>query len=146
MGQSISQKRPWLAALLAALVTGLGHAYLRRWRRAFGWLAVAFLTTALFVDPTVVDTVATGGGGLDELVATGPMLLVVGLSIVDAYLLARAQTVVSSVPNAASEESHTCPHCGNELDDDLEFCHWCTESLEGRNGDHREEPATDDRD
>jgi len=40
MQRSTSQKRPWLAALLGALVTGFGHLYLRRWRRAVGWLAV----------------------------------------------------------------------------------------------------------
>lgn len=44
MGTETSKRQPWLAFLLEALVTGLGHVYLRRWRRSAGWIlrAVGF--------------------------------------------------------------------------------------------------------
>ncbi|SEW31730.1 DUF7575 domain-containing protein [Natrinema salifodinae] len=129
MGQSISRKRPWLAALLAALVTGLGHLYLRRWRRAVGWLAVSFGVTVLFTEPAAVDAFVSGTWGLGTLLAVAPMFLVVGLSIVDAYLLAWAQNADARPSNTAGEDSIPCPHCGNDLDSELEFCHWCTKPV-----------------
>ncbi|RZV06624.1 zinc ribbon domain-containing protein [Natrinema hispanicum] len=129
MAQSTSQKRPWLAMLLAMLATGLGHLYLRRWRRALGWLAASFVVTALFVDPTALDAFVTGNSGLEEALVVAPLFLVIGLSTLDAYLLARSQRVPSAVDPAAAE-STSCPHCGKELDSDLEFCQWCTKPIE----------------
>lgn len=131
MGQSLSQKRPWLAAVLAALVTGLGHLYLRRWRRAVGWLVVSFGTTALFVDPAAFDAFIAGSWGLETLVAIAPMFVVISLSVVDAYLLARIQTDHSTTDSVQSTDADSiaCPHCGKDLDPDLEFCHWCTNSV-----------------
>jgi len=61
MQRSTSQKRPWLAALLGALVTGFGHLYLRRWRRAVGWLAVLFAVSYVFVEPAAIEALAAGG-------------------------------------------------------------------------------------
>ncbi|ELY92018.1 DUF7575 domain-containing protein [Natrinema altunense] len=129
MNRTTSQKRPWLAVLLAILATGLGHLYLRRWRRALGWLAASFVVTALFVDPTAADAFVTGNGGFADAVVVAPLFLVIGLSILDAYLLAHSQRVPSAVdPDTA--ESIPCPHCGKELDSDLEFCQWCTEPID----------------
>ncbi|QCS44875.1 zinc ribbon domain-containing protein [Natrinema versiforme] len=146
MGQPLSQKRPWLAALLAALATGLGHLYLRRWRRAVGWLAASFVTTALFVDPAAFDAFVAGSWGLETLVAIAPMFFVIGLSIVDAYLLARMQTdgAVADSVDGSDTDSVACPHCGNELDPDLEFCHWCTNPVEGIDRD-RPDAADEER-
>lgn len=141
MAQSISQKRPWLAALLAALVTGSGHLYLRRWRRALGWLVVSFGVSVLFVDPAAVDELATGSWNLGTLLAVAPMFIVVGLSVVDAYLLARLQNVdarPSDTSTASEDDSIPCPHCGSELDPDLEFCHWCTKPIENTDRDRVE--------
>ena len=129
MAQSTSQKRPWLAMLLAMLATGLGHLYLRRWRRALGWLAASFVVTTLFVDPTAIDAFVTGNGGLEEALVVAPLFLVIGLSILDAYLIARSQRVPSAADPAAAE-SISCPHCGKELDSALEFCQWCTKPIE----------------
>ncbi|OAQ52001.1 hypothetical protein HTG_13550 [Natrinema mahii] len=140
MPKSISQKRPWLAALLAALATGLGHLYLRRLRRALGWIVVSFAVSAAFVDPAAIDELLAGNGTPGTLLAVAPMLLVVGLSTVDAYLLASTQR--TSTPASTPSETATtdCPHCGNELDPDLEFCHWCTRAVENAG----REPTTDD--
>ncbi|QCC57993.1 zinc ribbon domain-containing protein [Natrinema thermotolerans] len=130
MPKSISQKRPWLAALLAALATGLGHLYLRRLRRALGWIVVSFGVSAAFVDPAAIDTLLAGNGTTETLLAVAPMLLVVGLSTVDAYLLAYTQQTRTTPSPSSETETTDCPHCGNELDPDLEFCHWCTRAVE----------------
>ncbi|WP_121823105.1 zinc ribbon domain-containing protein [Halostella salina] len=127
MSRPISDKRPWLAALLAAFVTGLGHLYLRRWRRALGWLLVLFAVTVLFVDPATVNAFATGGS-VDPL-AIAPIYVVGAVSVIDAYLLARAGNFVARItPNGDGEFTH-CPNCGKELDGDLDFCQWCSTDL-----------------
>lgn len=126
MGRT-SQKRPWLAALLAALATGLGHLYLRRWRRAFGWLAVLFGATALFVDPATLEALANRNG-VDTL-SILPILVVGSLSVVDAYVLAHAQNAVARLTVTSDGQLTHCPNCGKELDSDLEFCQWCTADL-----------------
>ncbi|OLZ41615.1 hypothetical protein A6E15_11750 [Natrinema saccharevitans] len=140
MPKSISQKRPWLAALLAALATGLGHLYLRRLRRALGWIVVSFGASVAFVDPAAVDALLAGNGTPETLLAVAPMLLVVGLSTVDAYLLAYTQGTSTSTSTPSETVTTDCPHCGHELDPDLEFCHWCTRAVE--NADR--ESTTDD--
>ncbi|WP_277553618.1 zinc ribbon domain-containing protein [Halobaculum limi] len=81
-------KRPWLAALLALVVTGLGHAYLRRWLRGFGWFAATFAAIVLLVPPEVVEAINTGGTIANPVDALPPVFVVVA-SAVDAYLLAR---------------------------------------------------------
>lgn len=127
MRQSMSRKRPWLAALLGAVATGLGHLYLRRWRRAVGWLAVLFGVTALFVEPEALNAMATGEA-FDPL-AVAPTLVVGLLSVLDAYVLARAQNEVARRTATPDEELVHCPNCGKEVDPDLDFCQWCTEEL-----------------
>ncbi|WP_339106066.1 zinc ribbon domain-containing protein [Haloterrigena salinisoli] len=140
MGRSISQKRPWIAALLAVFLTGFGHLYLRRWRRALGWLAASFVVSALLVDSAAVEELMAGSGSPETMLAVSPMLCVVGLSAIDAYLLARAQNATDRSPTgdtstAVSAESTdgdtiACPHCGSDLDPELEFCHWCTKAVD----------------
>ncbi|WP_293028551.1 zinc ribbon domain-containing protein [Natronococcus sp.] len=150
MSQSTSRKRPWLAALLAVLVTGLGHLYLWRLRRAVGWLAASVLVTFLLVDQAAFETLAGGNLGTDALLAVWPMYAVVALSVVDAYLIARTPATEgestassadgeSTVPST-DDDAPSCPHCGKELDPDLEFCHWCTTPLDEDDG---EEATTD---
>lgn len=134
------QKHPLVAVALAMLLTGLGHLYLRRWSRALGWVLLAYGST-LFVDemPTWNQMLA---GNFDPL-ALWPVLCVGFLSIVDAYVLARAQNRASQAAAAAQAPSSAdgrtdartvrCPNCGRELDSDLDsdldFCHWCSAEL-----------------
>lgn len=127
MSHSLSRKRPWLAALLAALGTGLGHLYLRRWRRALGWLTVLVGVGVLFVDPTVLEALANGT--TVDLLSRLPLLIVGCLSIVDAYLLAHAQNQVVRSTDTQTRERPHCPNCRKELDSDLEFCHWCATEI-----------------
>jgi hypothetical protein len=81
-----SRRRPWLAVLLALLVSGLGHAYLRRWGRAFVWY-VAVTATLVFVVP---DAAVEGlvAGDPPPVVDVAPALVVVAASVIDAYVLA----------------------------------------------------------
>ncbi|MFU8868916.1 zinc ribbon domain-containing protein [Natronococcus sp.] len=153
MSQSTSRKRPWLAALLAALVTGLGHLYLWRLRRALGWLAASVLVTFLLVDQAAFETLAGGNLGTDAVLAVWPMYAVVALSVVDAYLIARRPATdgesstdgESTVPSADEDDAPACPHCGKDLDPDLEFCHWCTTPLEaGEDGEESTDAAPND--
>lgn len=134
MQESTSRKRPWLAALLSVLATGLGHVYLRRWRRAAGWLLLAYGVSVLLVDPAAVEALVNGS--FVDPVALAPVLVVGGASVVDAYVLARTQNADARARATAVAEGTlaTCPHCGNELDPDLEFCHWCTTELDRRDG------------
>ena len=157
MERTTSQKRPWLAALLGAFATGLGHLYLRRWRRAVGWFAVLFAVSYLLVDPAAIEALATGEP-IDPL-SVAPTLIVGGVSVVDAYVLARAQNALARTTEAAGsgtgdaagatgaaagkaadpsgETTESCPNCGKEVDPGLDFCHWCTADLSGAEGSDR---------
>lgn len=163
-GSSGGGPRPWLAALLGLVLTGLGHAYLRRWKRALGWLATAMVASVLFVSPETAQAVVEGSQGAANPVDLLPVLVVSLLSVVDAYALARSErrgradaaageagpagaSAAASAPPTGEEEgdrparppsgSQTdCVHCGRELDADVDFCPWCG----------AEEPRTPDED
>lgn len=124
MDRSTSRKRPWLAALLGVFATGLGHLYLRRWRRAIAWFGILIGVTALFVDPAAVDSLSSGTDV--DLEAVAPVLVIGALSVVDAYLLARTHNAVARRSDTSEGQRADCPNCGKELDPTLEFCHWCT--------------------
>ena len=81
-----SRRRPWLAAVLALVVSGLGHAYLRRWARAFGWYVVITVTVVVLVPDAAIDQIFAGElPPLDEI---APVLLVIAASVIDAYVVA----------------------------------------------------------
>ena len=136
MGRSLSEKRPWIAALLVAFATGLGHLYLRRWRRAFGWVAALFVAAVLFSDPTPSNVVTPSGAS--DLRSALPILFVGVLSVLDAYVLARAQnasarrSVSIGRDDVSGRKRASCPNCGKDLDPELGFCHWCTTELNRR--------------
>ncbi|MBB6646493.1 zinc ribbon domain-containing protein [Halobellus ruber] len=145
-----SGKRPWLAALLGTLATGLGHIYLRRWKRGLGWFAVAVAMSALFVPPEAARALLSGSGG--DVATLAPLLAVAVASVADAYVLARmshreARDSDGERPSTASESGSgsavaaggvtgtgagatECPECGKELDPELDFCPWCTTRLD----------------
>lgn len=123
------RKRPLIAAALS-LYPGLGHAYLRRWLRALLWFglvvsAVAFVAPEAALDGSV--GVFEGAQMISENLSTVEefaLVSILGFSMLDAYLLAEhgERRDDDGVP--------TCPHCGQELDEDLDFCHWCTSRLD----------------
>ena len=127
------RRRPVVAAVLALAVTGLGHAYLRRWSRAIAWL-LAIATAAVVLMGTFVDSNVTNVWEL-PLTVLGPLAGLSVLSAIDAYRLAtRAGTPDASERGGAEGvpaegESVQCPNCGREVDPELDFCHWCTQPL-----------------
>jgi len=122
-----------LAAVLGATVgiAGVGHLYLRRWRRAVAWFTVVVGATAALL----VAFILPGMGGLSDPgavaaidpsslpnVVVWPVFALLLLSTLDAHRLATAGPVAGDEP--------ACPSCGKELDRDLGFCPWCTAELE----------------
>jgi hypothetical protein len=124
MGDS---RRPWLAALLS-VQPGLGHVYLHEWLRAASWLALWGATLVVAaqapVDGLELAEPVAYVAALANLpaAAAAALLVTTTFCMVDAYLLARRRT-------ASADAGPSCPACGGELDESLEFCHWCTERL-----------------
>ena len=120
------ERRPLVAAGLAVPLPGLGHAYARAWIRALLWVGL-FGTSLWFLFPGEL------GGTLsletlERVYSANPdLLLFVAavwlMNVVDAYL-------TTSRLNRRARQKQTCPHCGKNVDGDLEFCHWCTAPLD----------------
>jgi len=126
------QKHPWLAAALA-FIPGVGHAYLREWFRATLWFGLVVSTFTLLLSEAAVAPL-TGGVSPESLVAFTrlvpleawvALVAITLLSVADAFWMATRENVETAVVDGAS-----CPQCGMELDEDLEFCHWCTTRLD----------------
>ncbi len=127
MARNLTRKRPWLAVFLAALGTGFGHLYLRRWARAIGWVVVAVGAVVLLVPEAALEAFALGGefAWLD----IAPLVIVSAVSALDAYQLAVVNNYVVRTHERTAGAIQSCPECGRPLDDDLEFCHWCSVRL-----------------
>ena len=118
---------PAVAALLALLYPGMGHVYLRRWGRALLWFTLWFLAVTLTVPSSAFEGVGTVAGFVAAVESLALSRYAEGLgvtvgSVGDAYVLAS---------QGATTDGHTCPACGKELDEDLDFCHWCTQRVDG---------------
>ncbi|WP_327051294.1 zinc ribbon domain-containing protein [Halomicrococcus gelatinilyticus] len=134
-----TQKRPWLAAVFAFVYPGLGHVYLRKWLRALLWFGLTIATAFVFIPESTFQAVepgnlqaaaeATRNLGLDAVL---PILAVQAINIIDAYWTAiRGNRTVSVGPDVpVGSNGASCPHCGKELEEDLDFCHWCTTQLD----------------
>ena len=126
-------KRPWLAALLAFVYPGLGHVYLREWLRAVLWFGLVLSSTTLLIEESVMEPLSDGIS-VDTLLtvstnipteASVVLFVITVFSMVDAFYMATRGNVETEVV-----EGTKCPHCGKELEDDLDFCHWCTTELD----------------
>lgn len=114
---SSAAKRPWLAAVLTILVTGLGHVYLRRWIRAIAWIVLAILSVWIFVpEGAVMEATFTD---------IAPMAVVIVMSVLDAYMVAKDH---NRQLEAANRER--CPSCNRGIDEGLDFCWNCATELE----------------
>lgn len=129
-------------------VAGVGHAYLREWKRALLWFLLALFGGAALVVSAAGDTVPSSVFELPTTVVAG-IFFILFISVVDAYLVSLrtgetdAPVAIPSDPearegDAANDaslavdpqeedvEAITCPHCGKETDPELDFCTWCT--------------------
>jgi len=130
-------KSPVVAAVLAVLYPGLGHVYLRRWGRALMWFGLIITTVVVLVPdgamPTElsVDAILAAQAAVPTHVAALALVLSI-MSVVDAYWIAAQSARESQRVADAGKESETrsCPNCGKELDEDIDFCHWCTTRLD----------------
>ncbi|RLM70910.1 zinc ribbon domain-containing protein [Halorubrum sp. Atlit-8R] len=150
-----TRRRPWLAALLALVVSGLGHAYLRRWARGLGWYLAVAAAVFVFVPESAISGALAGDPPAVSEVA--PAAAVVVASVVDAYVVAvrhnrgserdRDRGRVTDSPDAVpgpdgasaevtggeseseSGETIRCPECGRETDPTFDFCQWCAEPV-----------------
>ncbi|ERH11662.1 MAG: hypothetical protein J07HB67_00670, partial [halophilic archaeon J07HB67] len=73
-------RRPATAGLLGLLVVGLGHLYLRRFRRGGAWMLIAVATGVLWIEETAVDALL---GGSADPAALAPLYLIVLVATAD---------------------------------------------------------------
>ncbi len=123
-------KRPWLAVLLAFLYPGLGHVYLREWLRALVWFFLVIMGSTLLIPTSAVPETLSIEAFVTAAEAIPPenglaLVAITVFSMADAYWVAKRRNQVTTV-----EEQSTCPHCGKDMDSDLEFCHWCTQRVD----------------
>jgi len=130
-----------LVALAGAMigVPGVGHAYLRRWKRSLLWLTVTLgagiLLLSYYVpDPSTLDPFDFGAIPMEVRLT---IFVITAVSVFDATVLAyldgQGSTSVTasdvSTADADAEGGVSCPHCGKTTDAELDFCTWCTEPL-----------------
>ncbi|MFA9415772.1 zinc ribbon domain-containing protein [Natrinema sp. HArc-T2] len=131
----------WLRAILAAglsvILPGAGHVLARDWLRA-AVFAGLFLAASAFLLP-IEQLAAAQPASYDEAIAqatamaedTDPMAQF-SLSFIALFAAIDATFRALGYPSGGDENADgtTCPHCGKDVDPDLEFCHWCTTRLE----------------
>ncbi|SDZ88876.1 hypothetical protein SAMN04488065_1024 [Haloplanus vescus] len=101
-------------------IAGVGHAYLRRWKRAVAWFSLVLGAGLVLV--TSFANPATATVSTLPLRVTVPVGVLLALNTVDAHRVARGMD---------TPEGESCPSCGRTLDSELEFCPWCAGSPEG---------------
>jgi hypothetical protein len=129
------------AATLAVICPGLGHAYLRSWVWSVAWFVLGAGTVGAVLGQAGIDPATFGSPfGLLEAVLSQTSFLsllllqvVVTVNVAHAYALGQLvdQATLSRSDGQPGEEAlRPCPACGEPLDEDLEFCHWCTYRLD----------------
>jgi len=111
-------------------VGGAGHAYLRRWRRAFAWfslvLGAGLVLITSFADPETATISSL------PLRVTAPLLVLLALNTLDAYRVAGRPAGERRASPSQEDPEHaaSCPSCGRTLDSELPFCPWCARPLD----------------
>lgn len=143
-------RRGLLAAVLGFLYPGLGHVYLRRWVRAVTWFLLAIATAAVVVPPSAYEAFQSGGiSGLMEasgsfgLEVTLSLLTVRLLNVADVYIIAVRNAAAAAAQSESPDEAATCPECGGDLDEELDFCPWCTTRFDDSESEDGVEPTDD---
>ena len=126
---SDTRRRALVAVLVGVLgatvgIAGAGHAYLREWRRAIAWFAFVLGTGLVLLSVYSDPVTAAESPSALPMTVTGPILVLLVLSTLDAYRLAL------TAGESGDGEGPSCPYCGHEVDPELDFCPWCTERFE----------------
>lgn len=131
---SSTRKQPWLAAALDIVLAGLGHLYLKEWLRAAMWISLIATVGIMTVSMYAPDAVASGGiatnpvqtvkslMGAFTVLEFAPLLFVRLMCTIDAY-----RTAARKNHQQDQHDGVRCPACGREVDEDLDFCQWCTQ-------------------
>ena len=129
----------WMRALAAAglslLLPGAGHALVRAWGRALIFFSLFLASMALLFPVEELWSAAADGAVTDvpgivdaetSIIAQFTVWFLVLFAAIDAgfHALGLAQGP------GGSEDGPSCPQCGEPLDDELSFCHWCTTRLD----------------
>ncbi|ELZ91769.1 hypothetical protein C440_15684 [Haloferax mucosum ATCC BAA-1512] len=129
-----ARRRAVVAALVGVVgaslgIAGAGHVYLREWRRAIAWFTfvlgavlVLISRSAAQISVEALTTVESLSSLPNEV--TIPIVGLLFLSALDAYRVGMRSRRYNANGNP------TCPVCGGELDQQLEFCPWCATELE----------------
>lgn len=122
--------RAAIAIGLSVLYPGLGHVYLREWIRALAWFAIAILAAMLVLPVELVEATETEGLGI--LLRTNEFLTFEAITALLAIRMLNAidAAILALKPTEPTQPTNNCPNCGGELDDDIDFCPWCTTPLE----------------
>lgn len=129
----------WIRVLAAAglslVFPGAGHAYLKDWIRALLFAGMFISAVLIFLPTSELAAAETMGEATDLIVSETDTISQFALSFVVIFAVMDAALRASGLsPNgSAGSDGPSCPHCGKELDEDLEFCHWCTTKLDQPN-------------
>lgn len=129
----------WIRVLAAAglslVFPGAGHAYLKDWIRALLFAGMFISAVLIFLPTSELAAAETMGEATDLIVSETDTISQFALSFVVIFAVMDAALRASGLsPNGSTgSDGPSCPHCGKELDEDLEFCHWCTTKLDQPN-------------
>jgi hypothetical protein len=129
---SRSWARTAVAVLGAFLFPGLGHLFLREWVRGLLWAAGMTTAAAVLLEPPP-ESMGALEGALTVVREAPPevsaaLFALVVLNAVDAALLSRRDAPGGA--DGPTDGAGSCPSCGKDLDEDLDFCPWCTTPLD----------------
>ncbi len=133
----VRRRRPWIAAVLGFIFTGVGHIYLRRWLRGAAWFMAA-LASSFFVPEAAVEATTQAATTaftnpqaaqsmtlpIKELL---PIYAVITASIIDAYIIAKMN---NQLVEEIEQGVRRCPSCAKKIDDSVNFCQWCGTDLD----------------
>lgn len=135
----------WLRALVAGglsvLLPGAGHALLRDWFRALVFTGLYLSAVALFFPEPQQVMAAESLADSVEMVSDETEMMgqfVLSFIILFAAIDATFRSLGFPPNGSGTADGPTCPECGKEIDEELDFCHWCTARLEP-GGDEPEE-------
>lgn len=128
----LNHGRRTTAVFLSILYPGLGHAYVRSWRRALCWYLGGF-GLLLVASPELLAAVF-GTQGVEALLEASRQIPVETLVavVISVRVLGTADVWLLLTRRARSDGKAHCESCARESDPDIDFCPWCLDAAEGQ--------------